>query len=422
MQNASKFIYRYSHRTLLASIVMSIFVGSTHASQPWTQWGGSQRNFMIDDSPKLSDQWPKDGPPKIWSRKLGDGYATILVEGEKLYTMYRVENDEFTICLNAKSGETVWEHKNASPFTELMAQFGPGPSSTPVIAGDRIISVGTNMVLTCFDKNDGKVQWSHNLPEAFGAEVPGRGYSSSPIAYDNMIVLPVGGGEGQSLMAFDQSDGKVIWKKHDFGITHSSPILIKNAGKPELVAFMAAEVIGLNPKTGDLLWRHPHETQYGANLATPLWTGDDLIYLSAAYDSGSRVIQLVKEGDETKPKELWYSRKIRIHHANAVRIGDYLYASSGDFGPAFFACINAKTGELAWRKRGYAKATCLLADGKIIFLDENGTLALIHADPKEMKVISECQPLERLAWSAPTLSGTTLYLRDRQTIMALDLK
>jgi outer membrane protein assembly factor BamB len=406
---------------VIASVVLAAFVSTSVASQPWTQWGGAQRNFMVEDSAKLADQWPKDGPPQKWSRKLGDGYATILVEGDRLYTMYRVENDELTICLSAKTGETIWEHKNASPFTELMAQFGPGPSSTPVIAGDRIFSAGTNMMLTCFNKSDGKVQWSHNLSEEYKADVPGRGYTSSPIAFENTIILPVGG-EGQSLVAFNQSDGSIVWKKHDFGTTHSSPILIKNAGQTELVAFMAAEVIGLNPKSGELLWSHPHETQYGANLATPLWTGDDLIYVSAAYDSGSRVIQLVKEGTATKPKELWYSRKVRIHHANAVRIGDHLYASSGDFGPAFFACINAKTGELAWRERGFAKATCLLADGKIILLDEDGTLALVQADPKGMKVISQCQPLERLAWTAPTLSGTTLYLRDRQTIKALDLK
>ena len=419
--------FSLAHRSILKSaILVGVFASIVTpirvlAGSDWTQWGGPQRDFMVEDSPKLADQWPKDGPPEKWSRKLGDGYATILVEGDRLYTMYRVENDEFTICLNAKTGETIWEHKNASPFTELMAQFGPGPSSTPLIVGDRIFSVGTNMLLTCFNKSDGKVQWSHNLPEEYGAEVPGRSYSSSPVAFENTIILPVGG-EGQCLVAFNQADGAIVWKKHDFDITHSSPILIKNAGQTELVAFMGAEVIGLNPKTGDLLWSHPHHTQYGANLATPLWTGDDLIYTSAAYDSGSRVIQLVKEGDQTKPKELWYSRKVRIHHANAVRIGDYLYASSGDFGPAFFACINVKTGELAWRKRGFSKATCLLADGKIILLDEDGQLALIHADPKGMKVISQCQPLERIAWSAPTLSGTTLYLRDRQTIKALDLK
>jgi len=407
---------------LLCALALMLPIHSATASQPWIQWGGPQRNFMLDQSSKLANKWPADGPPQKWSRKLGDGYATILVEDGKLYTMYRVEEDEFTICLNAKTGKTIWEHKITSPFTPMMAQFGPGPSSTPVIAGDRIFSIGTNMVLQCFNKSDGKILWKHDLPEEFKAEVPRRGYSSSPLVVGKTIVLPVGGGEGQALMAFNQSDGSVAWKKHSFGITHSSPILIDNRGKTELVAFMAAEIVGMDPSNGDLHWQHPHKTQYGANLATPLWTGDDLIFTSAAYDSGSRVIRLEQKDDKTDPKELWYSRKVRIHHANAVRIGDYLYASSGDFGPAFVACINVKTGELAWRKRGFSKATCLLADGKIILLDEDGKLALIKADPTDMTVLSECQLLSRTAWAAPTLSGTMLYLRDRQTIMALDLK
>ena len=121
------------------------------------------------------------------------------------------------------------------------------------------------------------------------------------------------------------------------------------------------------------------------------------------------------------PEELWYSRKMRIHHANAVRIGDYVYGSSGDSGPAFFACMNLKTGKVAWRKRGFAKSTCVLADGKIIILDEGGQLALAIVSPEGLNVLSKCTITKRYSWAAPTLVGTTLYVRDRKRIMALDL-
>jgi len=112
---------------------------------------------------------------------------------------------------------------------------------------------------------------------------------------------------------------------------------------------------------------------------------------------------------------------MRIHHANAVRIGDYLYGSSGDFGPAFFMGVNIKTGEMAWRERGLAKATCLLADGKLILLDEDGKLVLAKATPEKFTILSQCEVAKRTAWAAPTLVGKTLYLRDRATITALDL-
>jgi hypothetical protein len=121
------------------------------------------------------------------------------------------------------------------------------------------------------------------------------------------------------------------------------------------------------------------------------------------------------------PEELWYSRKMRLHHGNAVRIGDYIYGSSGDFGPAFFMAMNIKTGKVAWRERGFKKATCVYADGKLIILDEDGELTLATATPGGLTVHAKCKVAERYAWAAPTLVGKTLYIRDRQHIMALDL-
>ena len=400
----------------LAAVVVSGCTGKVE----WPQWGGPSRNFMVD-APRLADKWPEEGPPKLWTRQLGDGFASIIADRDMAYTMYRIDEAEFVIALDSKTGETVWEHRNQSPFTKLMAQFGPGPSSTPLMVEDRLFTIGTNMVMHCFDKRSGKVLWRHDLVEEYGAEVPGRGYSSSPIAYGDTVILPVGGQEGHCVMAFSQADGTPVWKNQDFKTTHSSPILINLHGEDQLVMFMASEIVGLNPRTGELLWSHPHSTQYGANLATPLWNGDELIFMSAAYDSGSRVIRLTSKDGKTVPEELWYSRKMRIHHGNVVRIGDHVYGSSGDSGPAFFMGMNMVTGKIAWRKRGFAKATCLLANDKLIILDEDGKLTLATASPEELIIHSEYQLTQHVSWTAPTLAGSTLYIRDRKNIFALDL-
>ena len=144
--------------------------------------------------------------------------------------------------------------------------------------------------------------------------------------------------------------------------------------------------------------------------------------MSSAYDSGSRVIKLTKQEGKTVPEQLWYSRKMRIHHGNAVRIGDHVYGSSGDFGTAFLVGMEIKTGKVAWRDRGFAKATCVVGDGKLIILDEDGQLALATATPQGLTVHSKCKvATEEYAWAAPTLVGKTLYVRDRKHIMALDL-
>jgi hypothetical protein len=137
--------------------------------------------------------------------------------------------------------------------------------------------------------------------------------------------------------------------------------------------------------------------------------------------AGSRGVKLTKDGDKTKVEEIWSSRKIQFYHVTSVRIGDYVYGSTGN-GPNFFAAINFKTGKIAWRKRGFSKATCVYADGKFIILDEDGNLGLATATPEDLTVHSKVKLVDNgVAWTVPTIVGKNMYIRDKNTIMALDL-
>ncbi len=408
------------------------------ASAQWTQWGGANRDFIVD-AKNLADKWPDAGPAKLWERELGDGYSTIVADDGMLFTMYRVDEDEFSVALDARTGRTVWENKNPSPTTEVMNQFGPGPHTTPIVFGDYVYTVGSHAMLTCFEKKTGKVVWQHDLKKEMNANVPDRGYGSSPIAYKNTLIVVVDrerdgeqGGEsekseseekkveGQSIVAFNLKSGEVEWKSQDLPVSYSSPILIDYDGRKQLVCLLSDDVIGLNPDNGELIWQAPTKPQ-GANISTPVFDGKDTIFCSSAYDSGSRAIKLSKKDGKVVAEELWYSRKMRIHHGNVIRLGDFVYGSSGDFGPAFFMGVNLRNGEIAWRERGFTKANCVYADNKLILLDEDGQLALAKIDPEGLKVLSKCKIAERYAWAAPTLVGSTLYVRDRKHIMALDL-
>jgi outer membrane protein assembly factor BamB len=429
---------RWEVRTRYATLA-GILVGAMPVGllAQWPQWGGPRRDFTVD-AKGLADKWPDGGPRKLWNRELGDGYATIAVDDGLLFTMYRVGEDEFAVALDSKTGQTVWEHKSPSPFTKVMAEYGPGPHTTPLIVGNHVYTIGTNMVMHCFEKKTGQVAWKHDIANEFGAPIPERGYGCSPIAYKNTVIVPVDrkreggppgaaaadrkeGGEGQMLVAFDAESGSPVWKKQDFEIGYASPILINLAGEEQLVFFSATHLTGLNPSTGDLLWSHPHPTQFGANLSTPLYFGDGIIFCSAAYDSGARAVKLTKKEGKTVPEELWFSKKMRIHHGNAVRVNDFVCGSSGDFGPAFFMAVEPKTGNILWRERGFKKANVVQADGKLIILDEDGELALAVATREGLKVQSQAKVGERYAWAAPTLVGKILYIRDRKNIMALDL-
>jgi outer membrane protein assembly factor BamB len=416
----------------LAALLAALFLAPMHSevtAQDWPQWGGPNRDFTTGAT-GLASTWPSGGPRQAWSRNLGEGYSAIVVEGNRVYTMYREkpgifsfgkEDQEVVVALNASDGKTIWEHRYEAPeLPRMNLEYGPGPHSAPLIVGNRIYTVGAMGHFFALDKNTGRPVWSHNLHQEFGVTW-GRGYSCSPIAYKDTVIL-VTGKKGHSVIAFKQSDGSVAWKKQDFDYGPSSPILINVDGQEQLVLFMADGPVGLDPSNGELLWTHPHKTDWGLNISTPVWGPGNLLFLSSAYSGGSRVLHLTQKAGKTNVRQMWFSSRMRIHFGNAVRIGDYVYGSSGDFGPAFLAGVELKTGNVAWQDRSFSRASMVYADGKLIVLDEDGDLALLTVSPTGAKVLARASVLTRNTWTPPTLAGTRLYIRDRKTIRALELK
>ena len=399
----------------------------------WPQWGGPDRNFM-SGATGLADAWPTDGPPVLWSRTLGLGHSSIVADQGMLYTLYRPgkqvsrtgpwEREEIVVAIDAATGKTVWEHRYPSePFDFSQ---GPGPHSTPLVAGDRLFATGTNKQVHALDTRTGKLLWAVDLVKDHGA--PPRlirpavkaGYAVSPLAYRDTIILQAGG-TGQAVMALSQRDGSVVWKSGDFLVSESSPILIDVDGQTQAVVFAAQAVYGLDPGTGRILWSHAHDTQGDMNNSTPIWGPDNVLIVSSGYNQGTRALRLARKGDTTSVEELWFSSRMKIMFANALWLGDHLYATHGDFGPAVMTALNVKTGDVVWQERGFGRSSFVHADGKAIVIDEDGDLALVRLSPDGMTVISQARIFDSVSWTAPTLVGTTLYARDRQKIVALDV-
>ena len=260
--------------------------GSAQGPAPeWPGWGGPRRNFT-SDAVGLASSWPEGGPTRLWSRPLGGGHSSILVDRGRLFTQYRPPDgsepdswreEEVVVALDASTGRTRWEHRYPAPLDGFDVPLGVGPHATPLIVGERLFATGTNKQLFALDKATGDVLWSHDLVRDFGApphyrSMPRKpGYSCSLLAYRDLIIATAGG-PGQAVMAFHQDDGRVAWRSGEFAIAPASPILITVEGREQVVVFASDRVVGLDPASGTQLWSHPHPRRLDANITTPVWS------------------------------------------------------------------------------------------------------------------------------------------------------
>lgn len=391
-------------------------------SASWPQWGGPHRNFMTEAA-GLRDTWPASGPRVIWRRALGEGYSSIAVDGDVLYTMYGRRGQETVVAANAQTGATLWEHSEPMTFQSDAAQEqGNGPYATPLLVNARLFTTSVAGRLLCLEKATGRLLWNQDL----GADHSGNrlmyGYASSPMAFRDTVILPVGG-RGKAVMAFNQADGTVVWSRGDLGNVYSSPVIIDVDGLQQLVVLLDGAIMGFNPNNGDPQWQVPFQADYSIAIATPLWTpADRLLFVSAEYNAGAKMIELARRGQQVVATERWSSNRLRLHHGNAMRVGSALYFTNGGKGSQpILTAVDAATGTILWQERSIEKATFVWADEKLLTLDQSGMLMIAHPSPKGFRVTARAELLTSLAWTPPTLVGTRAYIRDRKEMVAVDL-
>lgn len=405
--------------------------GVSSAAADWLQWGGPNRNFSVQAN-GLADLWPDGGPRTLWSRNLGEGYSGIVAADGLVYTMYRkgrTDDDEWVIALDARTGETVWERRNSAPMAEPPDSDwgGQGPNATPLIVGERLLTVGSNVLAQCFDRKSGRLIWQRDLAGEFGASYTARGtnigHASSPIAYRNTIIVALGhpgpsrSEQSHSLVALDLGDGDTVWKSQSFENGFSSPILIEFGGVEHLVLHARRELLGVDPTDGSLLWRHP-VPHGGAPMVTPSWLEGNRILVHEGGQGGqAHLVELTVGGSETVPRERWANPLFAMYVSSPVQARGYLYGSSEQS----LVALDAATGERVWAEPGFPNASILHVGEKLVLLDENGVLTLATPTPEGLTVHSRHAITEKYSLTAPTLVGRTLFVRDQRRILALDL-
>jgi outer membrane protein assembly factor BamB len=383
----------------------------------WPQWRGVHRDGVSTETGLLT-VWPSQGPPLLWEKSLGEGFASVCIVKGCLFTTAQQEGKESVLCLEAASGAAIWQFSYPCNYKN---GFGNGPRSTPAVDGEYIYTVGAKGMMHClkaFGADAGKIIWHTDLMRDFAAPLPQWGFAFSPLVDGNLVFIQPGGPEENSLAALNKQTGEIVWKKYDDPAGYSSPIAATFQTQKQILFFTGARLIGVQPETGRLLWEYAWPTSFHCNIATPIIVGD-YVFISSGYDHGCALLKIEKQGTEWEAVEVYTHRRMRNHFATCVRHKDFIYG----FDDGNLKCINLRTGKEQWRERGFDKGSVLLVKDHLIVYGENGIAALAEATPAEYREKSRFQfSQERPCWSVPVVANGRLYLRDPKKLTCYDVK
>lgn len=403
-------------RTLLA-LTLGLLLSPVAYSSEWTRFGGDRADFSVTEA----GRWPAGGPRESWRRPLGAGYSAIAAADGQLFTMLRDGSDDVVVALDAATGRDLWRHVYAAPSREgNLVEFGEGPHATPLVLEDRIVTLGYTGKLKALSRKDGSVLWSWDLLEQWGGELLKWGYSASPILEQGRVIVLVGG-ERAGVVAFDPETGKTEWTSPATRVSYATPLVIDVEGQRQLLYFAHDALHALDAGSGQPLWSVPLRNGYENHASMPIWRPESgLLWVVSQQEAGGRALSLRRQADETIVEEVWANSRLKVHHWNSVVLDDTAYAAVGGDGGVLVG-VDLASGEILWRSRGYPKANFVKLPVGVLALDENGVLTLLELTRDGVAERDRVEVLRSTSWTAPTVVGTRIYVRDQREIVALDL-
>jgi outer membrane protein assembly factor BamB len=119
------------------------------------------------------------------------------------------------------------------------------------------------------------------------------------------------------------------------------------------------------------------------------------------------------------PKELWRNKNLRCELSTPVLWKGALYGYDDNR----LVCVDWQSGDLKWAFEDSRKGSLILADGKLVAMEEDGVLRVAEATSEAFKPVASAKVLEGRCWTLPTLANGLLYLRNAQgEVVCVDLR
>jgi enterochelin esterase-like enzyme/outer membrane protein assembly factor BamB len=377
----------------------------------WPNWRG--RNYDGVALTKNVFNFSKGyGLKAAWKKKLGSAYSSISIADGRAFTMFSDRASDYLIALDAKSGAELWRYRIDSIYVGQGGSHN-GPSSTPLVDGDKVHGLGRKGQLFALDVKTGKKLWETHLVKDHHALQPFHGFTTSPIVQGEILVLETGGTKTNAISGFDKNSGKLLWAAGTDTVNYQSPIFASIAGQTHLLFAGNKYIYGLDHRSGKKFWEFNHKSQNQS--FTPVVTASNRIMLMG--NNESMLVEVNKEGDNFQTRELWKSREIKQTLTPTVYHDGYLYGYSG----FFLTCVNAATGERVWRSRPPGDGFVILVDGYLVILTKTGELHIAAASPTGYEEKANLKLFDGLTWTPPSFAEGRIYARSLQEIASVEI-
>lgn len=379
--------------------------------------------------PKL--EWTAEG--------VGQGYASVSVVGDRIYTSGNSGKGQMITAISAKDGQVIW---SKSITDEDPKHSYDGARTTPTIDGKFLYAIASSGKIVCLNSQDGQLVWERDFKEWGGKMMSGWGFSESPLVDGDKVICTPGGNDGM-VVALNKLTGENVWatKLPEYGeetgrngaklvdgAGYASIMISNGGGVKQYVQLVGRGVIGIRASDGQLLWRYAGVANQVANIPSVLIDGD-FVFCSTAYDTGSALLKLSASGkDQVKMTEVYQlkANQMQNKHGGMVLVDGYIYCGDGN-GSGLPICIKMSDGSVAWgpqRAPGSGESSIAYADGVVIFRRQSGHIDLVKATPKKFELLNSFKPAfqERESWAYPVIADGKLYLREQNKLMCYKLK
>ncbi len=374
----------------------------------------------------------------LWERSLGKGHSAVVCDGESVYSQHLESEHEVVSCWRLDDGNLHWSYRYAVGFHSYHAPYD-GPHSTPALGNNYIITASIDAQIHAIDAADGLLIWQVDLKEVCGTRLPQSGYASSPLIWNDCVILPALGEATKEetedfvlnpdvpagrdvvpgAVALDIRTGKEVWRTETFRSSHSSPIALKIDCQPMIVFHTMFELIGVDPADGSILWRQLLRSAAADNVSfTPLWDSERRQFLvcHGYCDFGAQAIMLEKINGKWRSEIAWTNSRMQIVHTNGVLTGTTLIGTNRETATLLVG-IDVRDGSTLFRQRGFGKSNLLVTEDRLLILDEGGELVAGQLDEQGFTEQWRDPVLDAKAWTVPSVvAGQFLLMRDNRQL------